>query len=300
MENPDIKILKKTKTENSGYNGFESLGRLISQLVKGNRIFYEELSLVTLQKHWPQVADKLQQYAEVSGYKNYTLYLEAVSSSWSQQLIFYKQLLIDKYKNFTKIKINDIKVSSTGAIKKKEEPKAEPELLPEELQSVEEICRVLDEPRGEKMKEILKKAKRFAKKDERRHCVCCGVKLDGERLICFSCQEKKLKIDNSIIKEYLLEAPWSRYQDISKDLPEINEERYHQVKEQLIRQTADFLQRMQYQYKTATEKERKQIEKQVLFYTMLRTGLTPQKISDNIVKECMGDKLYRILCSQPQ
>lgn len=296
MENPSIKIIKKTTNEKQG---FEPLGRIISRLLKGNKIFYEELALATLQKFWLQVAGELAQYAEVTGYKNMTIYLEAASSSWAQQLSFYKQLLIEKYKNFTPIKIKDLKVGSAGVIKKTEKPE-HTELSSEEIKDLENFCAELDPDTGEKMKSILKKSKLFSKQDKRRHCVICGLKLDGEKLVCFSCQEKKVKTSNSIIHEYLLEAPWSRYQDISRDLPDIDEDRYHQVKEQLIRQIADQLQRARYRQEKASVKEKALIQRQVMLYTMLRTGLTPQKISDNIVKECMGDKLYRILCSQPQ
>lgn len=292
MENPAVKIIKKDK------KNFEPIAQILKRLIKGNGAFYEELKLLKLQEHWPEIAGPLQQYAEITGYKNNTLYLDAASSSWAQQLVFYKQTIIEKYSAACSLKITDVRVSSTGKInlvKREEEFESTEEALLNKEDLFEEIQ---DEKIAGRLKEIFNKAQKIHKKDRRKHCVVCGLKQEGNRLICFKCHDKKLTLSKNIIREYLLEAPWSRYSDINKDLPGISEEEYHAVKEQLIRQRADELTKFRFNQKNSSTKAKKQFQETALFYTMLRTGLTPDKINDIILKEHMGDKVYNALSSQ--
>ena len=87
MQNPDVKIkFKKNQKTN-----FEAISEVLKRAIRSNPQLQDEISFFEIQKFWPEVAGEIQQYAEPSSYKNKILSIVAVSSSWSQQIIFYKQ-----------------------------------------------------------------------------------------------------------------------------------------------------------------------------------------------------------------
>ncbi|GBR72368.1 protein DUF721 [Candidatus Termititenax spirochaetophilus] len=117
---------------------------------------------------------------------------------------------------------------------------------------------------------------------ERRICPVCGDKYFGGDSICVLCQNKRdAKIDAKITA-YLNEAPWARYSDILADFPQTEETRFLRIRLEMQEETLFYL-------------WRKPDEKQAVKYILLKTGLTPDKINDNIIKEQLPKKLHKMI-----
>ncbi|MDR1452359.1 MAG: DUF721 domain-containing protein [Candidatus Margulisbacteria bacterium] len=113
-------------------------------------------------------------------------------------------------------------------------------------------------------------------------CAVCGQKFWGGGRVCILCQNKKdQKIDAQIL-HCLNEAPWARYRDVKDALPRVSEARFNGVL--AVLQEEIFFGLWRAPEKSAAVK-----------YVLLRTGFTPDKINDNIIREHLPKKLYKLL-----
>jgi hypothetical protein len=117
---------------------------------------------------------------------------------------------------------------------------------------------------------------------QQKNCVVCGQKFWGGGNICILCQNKKDRKIDAKIQRYLNEAPWARYRDIKDALPQISEARFNNARAELQEEILFWLWR---------EPEKSAAVK----YIMLKTGFTPDKINDNIIKEHLPKKLHKLL-----
>ncbi|GBR73375.1 protein DUF721 [Candidatus Termititenax aidoneus] len=113
-------------------------------------------------------------------------------------------------------------------------------------------------------------------------CAVCGQKFWGGGRVCILCQNKKDRKIDAEIRRCLDEAPWARYRDIKDTLPQIGETRFNGVLSELQEEILFWLWRTP--EKSAAVK-----------YIMLKTGFTPDKINDNIIKEHLPKKLHKLL-----
>ena len=115
-----------------------------------------------------------------------------------------------------------------------------------------------------------------------RPCPSCGRKYSGEGSVCIFCLNERSKKMDTEIRHYLDEAPWARYRDIRQTLPHISEERFEKVLCDLREETLFWL-------------WRSPDETAAIKYIMLKTGFTPDKINDNIIKEHLPKKLHGLM-----
>jgi hypothetical protein len=113
-------------------------------------------------------------------------------------------------------------------------------------------------------------------------CAVCKQKFWGSGNICIFCQNKKDHKIDAKIRRCLDEAPWARYRDVKDALPQISEMRFNNVRTELQEEILFWLWR---------EPEKSAAVK----YIMLKTGFTPDKINDNIIKENLPKKLRELL-----
>lgn len=146
------------------------------------------------------------------------------------------------------------------------------------------------------MRSVLEKYVRWQDQDERPVCPLCGQRYLGVDSICIDCKNDDLQAQDGRIVEYLSEAPWSRYSDIVHDNPGTEESHYHRVKEKLRARKHDKLQSLYFEYtKTPTTKLKAVLEKEVLAYVMLKTGLPPAQVTDAVIRQYIASRLYSLL-----
>lgn len=242
----------------------ESLGDILKQLCRTNYRLRDALCLEKLQKLWPRVADEpLAAKAAVQNYRNKILFLTASSSVWAQQLGFFKRLIIEKYKKLEPdIVIKDVRVKSAGFVA----PPAQVKIAVKTL-------------------------------DDRRICPSCGRRFEGTETECVFCRNKKQNILEQRISKYLEDTPWVRYAQARVDLPDVREKDFSAVRRRLEHQTLDALRRLYFEFyqQPLPKRSRPLAEQLASRYIMLKTGLTPDKIDDNIISGQLSRKLHKFI-----
>ena len=277
----------------------ENLGSILQQLLGGNPKLREALRLEQLQKCWPQVADdrmtgKVQPY----DYKNRTLFLSAGSAVWAQQIAFYKQVIIDKYKNLLPgVEIKDIRVSAARGVLPASGVFSGANIIEMPVTDVEPPEEGAPLSLQAKLQRIIRKAARLAGLDRRPVCPQCGQRFEGGGTICVFCRNTAQKEREAKIAAYLAEAPWAKYLDICADWPEIAEEDFRQAKQKLQQQTLDTLQRLFFEFykKKPSAPVLARAEQLAVKYTLLKTGLTPAQINDNILAGHLKRNIYKFI-----
>lgn len=240
-----------------------------------------------------RLTSKVQPYA----YKNKTIFLTASSAVWSQQIVFYKQTIIDKYKILVPdIEIKDIRVSAA-----REMP---PPAVSASANIIEMPVTDLEPPEAGtpvtlqgKLQQIIRKANWWAGRDKRQVCPQCGRRFEGTQTVCVFCRNADQQKREAKIMTYLAEAPWAKYKDIQQDLPEITEKDFWQSRKKLEQQTLDTLQRLFFEYYSQKPPQRvlDRAEQLAVKYVMLKTSLTPAQINDNILSGQLKRNLYKFI-----
>lgn len=264
--------------------------------------FREAWSLVKLEKLWPEIAgQELAVYVRVADLRYGLLMLEVSNPAWAQQLHFYKPTILEKIKQvLPDAEISDIKTRVAERKPVGEVAVTVKEIKPDE-DMAQRIAPLLEELNPEsdlykEMQAVLQKYVRWQDQDTRPICPICGQRFQGMDAICIDCKNDDLGTKDRDIVEYLLEAPWSRYSDILQDNPGTEELHYHRIKEKLTARKHDKLQALYFEYtKLPTTKLKTVLEKEVLAFVMLKTGLPPGKINEPVIRQYIPSRLYTTL-----
>jgi hypothetical protein len=260
----------------------ETLASILKRVLGNDYRINDAVRLEKLKNSWPQVADnrlKLQPCA----YKNKVLFLAAEDSARAHDALFFKQVIIDKYKVLNpNITIKDVRIQGTGykpaAAARQEETAGEP---PPEISG-----------RAER---LIYKARQLAQNDRRRACPVCGERFDGTGAVCIRCVNIKNEREEKTVLDNLAEAPWAKYEEFN--LPSISLERFNRIKRDLRARTLDALRQIYLDYygQRLPPEQRAHAQKLAVKYVLLKTGLTPGEIDDNIISGQLSRKLYRFI-----
>ncbi len=277
----------------------EFLGDILKRVVKQDYKLTEAIFFNKLKDAWTKLAGEMANHTTVCDYKNRILWLETTNSAWAQQLVFFRQTIIEKYKTlYPSIEIKDIRIKSTGVQAGKIVFKQTDEgATAEEKLKAEETLADFDGPAEarEFLGKLLEKSRVIRKYEKRDSCRICGLKINPGETRCFKCKHLSVSQMEDKVHRYLQEAPWSRHQDIVKDFPEVGEDAYHVFKEHLIKRLEDKLKNYCYNKERINQKESKAIKLLSLRLVMLKSGLTPEKINDKIIKEVLGNRSYQAI-----
>lgn len=280
----------------------EGLGNILQGLLATQPGFREAWVLVRLEKLWPLIAGpELASYVWVADLRRGVLFLEVSNPAWATQMHFYKTTILEKLKQqIPEAEVLDIKTRVAERRPLGEAQLTEKEIKPEEdvdariaplLEGLDPASEVYQE-----MRTVLKKYMRWQDQDDRPVCPLCGQRYQGMDSICIDCKNEDLESQDRVIVEYLAEAPWSRYSDLLQDVPGVLEDHYHRVKEKLTARKHDKMQAVYFEYtKTPTAKLKAVLEKEVLAYVMLKTGLPPAQLTEPIIKQYIASRWYALL-----
>lgn len=280
----------------------EALGDILKGLLAAQPGFREAWALVRLEKSWINIAGpELAKYVWVADLRRGVLFLEVSNPAWATQTHFYKETILEKIKQqIPEAEVLDIKTRVAEQRPVGEAQLTEKEIKPDEDITVR-IASLLEglDPDSEvyqEMQTVLKKYMRWQDQDIRPICPLCGQRYQGTEAICINCKNEDLEEKDRLVVDYLSEAPWSRYADVLQDGLGIAEDHYHRVKEKLIARKHDKLQALYFEYtKTPTTKLKAVLEKEVLAFVMLKTGLSPGQLTETVIKQYINSRLYALL-----
>ena len=164
-----------------------------------------------------------------------TLFLTAKSSSWANQLLYFKQDIVQKVNSFMGERlIKDIRFAAgkgraeKSTLQAEEKPELSAEMAKIQLsaaqrQEAEEKCAsVQDEKlraRLISLYEVKMKREQAGAKLNGHACEKCGVFcLEGEKL-CAACERQQRQEREDKVRDILRNLPWVRYADLNRMVP---------------------------------------------------------------------------------
>jgi len=117
-------------------------------------------------------------------------------------------------------------------------------------------------------------------------CPLCGMMIEPKKKKCFYCSIKELELLRRKTRFLLWDIPWLSYQEISSHISGLNKDIYDAVRREMI-------QELWMQIRTAAKsKGRQKIPKShVQTYVMLRTRMSPEKLTHEIIWQTLGENI---------
>lgn len=165
-------------------------------------------------------------------------------------------------------------------------------LTMEELRKIEGLVEDIEDPQIRKVAaSLIKKGKQqyiHKKNIGWKSCPLCGVLVDQKETTCFHCKLKKIKALKAQTRAFLWELPWFNYSKISLHIEELDEDTYDNIRREMIQELWQ-----QIRDAARNNKKVKLPKSHIQTYVMLRTALSPDKITNKIIWETLGDNIAR-------
>ncbi|MEL7568809.1 MAG: DUF721 domain-containing protein [Dehalobacterium sp.] len=117
-------------------------------------------------------------------------------------------------------------------------------------------------------------------------CSLCGMMIEPKKKKCFYCGLKELESLRRKTRFLLWELPWLSYQEISSHISGLNKDIYDTVRREMI-------QELWLQIRTAAKSRNGQKipNAHVQTYVMLRTRMSPEKLTPEIIWQTLGENI---------
>ncbi|OCL28433.1 RNA-binding protein [Orenia metallireducens] len=237
------------------------------------------------------------------------LFVVVDSPVWAHQLLFMKREFISKINSkMGKPIVKDIrfqsgKVFSSNNNEKEEINYKNIELDDLEVQEIFSISNFIsDNELKQKFASLLEadiKIKKWKQINEWIPCPECSVLIDPNENKCVICElrEKSKKIDINKIEEILTNTPWLSYEEVLNIYPNILQEEFESIKNQLIIKMKVKLDEL---ITDVLKKEvnSKEVKVFVQKYVMLEASVHPDHLNNRLIQKIIGEnymKIYRSL-----
>lgn len=237
------------------------------------------------------------------------LFVAVDSPVWAHQLVFMKREFINKINSkIGKKTVEDIRFQSGKVFISKPKEKEDIdyksiELDDLEVQEISDIANCIsDSELKQKFSNLLEaetKIKKWKEINEWTPCPECSVLIAPNESKCVICElkEKNKKIDINKIEEILTNTPWLNYQEILNIYPNILQEEFERIKNQLIIKMKVKLDEL---IADALKKETnsKEVKVFVQKYVMLEANVHPKHLNNRLIHKIIGKnymKIYRSL-----
>ncbi|MGM0501540.1 MAG: DUF721 domain-containing protein [Bacillota bacterium] len=256
---------------------------------------------------WSRVIGKdIQEHTEAKYFDRGTLFVNVDNSSWAHQLLFMKQNLMEKINNkldeelVTEIrfKVGHITKEDCDFSKEYKNETKKIELNPEEETKLQQTAEsIADDNLKAKFLNLLmesKKTNKWRKNNDWKECPECSVLIPDFKSKCSICELKEGKEELvKKIEQSLYQNPWLSYNKLATNYPQLNEDDFNVIKDNLAARLEEKLDEM---LVLALED---QIDKQKLRvliqnYVMLETGVDPDNLTDRLIKKIIGSNKMKI------
>lgn len=120
-------------------------------------------------------------------------------------------------------------------------------------------------------------------------CPHCGVLIDPKEKSCFHCLLLAKHLLRSKTRSLLWELPWLSFSQTSTHVPELDQETYINVRREMIQELWE-------QFRSAYKNIKFVIPKShIQTYVMLRTGNPPEKMTNEIIWQTLGENMAKKL-----
>lgn len=117
-------------------------------------------------------------------------------------------------------------------------------------------------------------------------CPRCGVLIDPKERSCFHCHLQEKQLLRRKTRSILWELPWLSFSQTSSHIPDLDQETYDIVRREMIQ---GLWERFRSASKSITFV--KIPKSYIQTYVMMRTGFTPEKLTNEIIWETLGENM---------
>lgn len=121
-------------------------------------------------------------------------------------------------------------------------------------------------------------------------CLQCGVLIDPKEQRCFHCNLQATQTLRRKTRNLLWELPWLSYHQISAYISGLDQETYTNVRREMIQDLWEQFRKAAKNIKTVTLPKT-----HIHTYVMLRTGLSPEEVTNEIIWQTLGDNMAKKL-----
>lgn len=212
------------------------------------------------------------------------------SAAWSQQLSFLSERIVEAVRASTGVSLEGVRfrvgrVGSTTGLspgrKAAARKRAAPRPAAETLESAVAMFR-----------DDVTNAQRAKAGAGWKECNRCGIRIVPETgAFCAACVNARGAERSAAIARLLFEVPFLGYSGISDHVENLTRDEYERVRARLLARWWDALMQLQRSgRKRVTRRERDIVSS----YVLLKTRLDPERIAPAVVRDLLGEELYKI------
>jgi hypothetical protein len=288
------------------YSVKTALQSLMNQLRIQNKIKQQMACLI-----WDRVVgSEIRSNTRPAYVKSGILFVMTKSSSWANQLTFFKDDLIKKINNSLGEKIiKDIRFQ-VGFVDQAKITESRNQMKNVETCSLDEkeckkigkvVKNVKDRELQYKLKTILTKDVKYKKiKEEKgfRKCAICNAYIEEANDICYICRETGNSKRIDMVKAVLEEAPWLANDELEKTVPGLVEIECEIAKYKLIQEITDRLDEAIFEYMQNPGVENSKKMK-ILAHSLacLKFQLEPACLDRSVVERAIGEERQKVVFS---
>lgn len=244
------------------------------------------------------VGETITKHASVHAMHRGVLFVHVDHPAWIHHLSFAAQDIKNKLNNAVGVKVvKEIRFQAGNLCNKQKKyqdadntESLHVNLSLEELQNVELMVQEIVDPDIRKIvASFIKKGKTLNLRKQKigwKLCPNCGVLIDQKEKKCFHCNLQDTQLIRRKTRSLLWENPWLSYSEIISHVQGLNEETYQGIRRDLIQELWE-------QFRTASKNSKSiKIPKYYIqTYVMLRTGLSPEKLTYEIIWQTLGENM---------
>lgn len=211
------------------------------------------------------------------------------SAAWSQQLSFLSERIVDAVRDSTGVSLEGVRfrVGRIGARpgtssgrKAAARRRSEPRPAAESLESAVATFR-----------NDVTNAQRAKASAGWKECNRCGIRIVPDTgPLCAPCANAHGAERSAAIARLLFEVPFLGYSGISEHVEDLTRDEYERVRAKLLARWWDALVQLQRSGRKRVSRRERDI---VSSYVLLKTRLDPEKIAPAVVRDLLGEELYK-------
>jgi hypothetical protein len=211
------------------------------------------------------------------------------SAAWSQQLSFLSERIVEAVRSSTGVSLEGVRFR-VGRIGARTGPSAARKAAARKRTAPRPAAATLESAVA-MFRDDVTSAQRAKAGAGWKECNRCGIRVVPETgPFCAPCANARGAERSAAIARLLFEVPFLGYSGISEHIENLSRDEYERVRAKLLARWWDALMQLQRSGRKRVTKRERDI---VSSYVLLKTRLDPEKIAPAVVRDLLGEELYK-------
>ncbi len=219
-----------------------------------------------------------------------TLLVVTRSSAWSQQLSFLSERIVEAVRAATGVSLEGVRFRVGRITNRSNAPAGRKPRATKNVERREALPTL--ESAVALFREDVARAQRAKAGAGWKECNRCGIRIVPDTgPFCAPCTNVRSAERSATIARLLFEAPFLGYSGICEHIENLSRSEYETVRGKLLARWWDALTQLRRSGRTRVNQRERDVASS---YVLLKTGLDPERIAPAVVRDLLGDDLYRV------